>query len=161
MPRTHLLRFLPVALLSLAAWGWVAWTPARATAADAGSVAAEEELEHAMEAMNGCVKSWAKGIDATSRDKALEQVAKFQSNVLAAKLTTPPGTEKIEESKRAEYVAGFRAKLVGVLATSCQLESALIASDFAAANKAVKDLLQHKQEGHDVYAPDEHDPRGR
>ena len=158
MSRSLVFRCLSAAALGAAIWASLAWSPSRA--ADP-AVRAEEELEHAMEQMNGCVKAWAKGIDAAGRDKALEQVAKFQSNVLTAKLLTPPDTDKVEEAKRAEYLAGFRKKLVDVLAASCQLENALIANDFDAANRTVKDLLHLKKEGHDAYQPEDEHGHGR
>jgi hypothetical protein len=63
---------------------------------------------------------------------------------------------KIEEAKRAEFVAGYRRKLVDVLASSCKLEGALIDKNFEAANKVVKDeLLRLKKEGHDTYQDEE------
>jgi membrane-bound lytic murein transglycosylase B len=145
-------RLIPVALLAVAVCGFLAWSPVRASAAAAGSASEEEELEHAMEAMNGCVKAWAKGLDASNRDKALEQVAKFQTNVLVSKLQTPPEAAKVEDSKRAEFLTGFRRKLVDVLAASCKLETALIDNKFDDANKVVKqELLRLKKEGHDAY----------
>jgi hypothetical protein len=153
---------LALALVGAASFGLVAWTPARAQ--DPGKREHEEKggedaLEHAMESMNGALKSMLKGIDATSRDKALEQIAKFQSNLLTAKLLTPPMAEKIDAAKRPEFVAGYRRKLVDVLSASAKVEAAILDGKYDEANKVVKEeLTRLKKEGHDKYQEekDEH-----
>ena len=140
-------RSLPFVLLAAGSLALAAWIPVRAQ-----EPAASELLEHSMEQMNGALKALLKGIDASNRDKSLANLAKLQAGVVAAKAETPPMAATLEESKRPEFVAGFRRKLVEVLATSCRIETAILDGNYDDANKLVKDeLTRLKKEGHDTY----------
>jgi hypothetical protein len=155
MQRSKPSRVLALVVIAVAAVGSLAWSPApRATRA--GAAAAVEALEQSMEEMNSLLRALGKGLEEKNRDKALEQVSKFQTAVLVAKLRTPPEALKLEEAKRPEFVAGFRKKLIELLAVTCKLEMALLERQFDEANRLVKDELPRlKQEGHDAYQGDE------
>ena len=151
-------RSLPFFLLGAAALGLAAANAP--TSQEPGKheehAGGDEALEHAMEAMNGSLKALLKGVDANNKDKALEHVAKLQTNVLIAKLATPPMAEKLDAAKRPAFLAGYRHKLVDVLAASCKLEAAILDGKFDEANKVAKEeLTRLKKEGHDEYQEEE------
>ena len=150
-------RSVPFALVGIATLGLIAWIPARSQ--DKGEKGRPERgqehenpLEGDMNTMKAELRALGKGINAESRDKALERIANFQKAVLAAKLETPPNAADVPADKKAEYVAGFRRKLIEVLATSCKLETAVIDGKYDDATKIVtSDLKQLQTEGHDKY----------
>jgi len=150
-------RSVPFALLGAATLGLVAWIPARSQ--DKGergrperAQEKENALEGAMNTMKSEVRALGKGINAESRDKSLERIANFQKAVLAAKLETPPTAADVPADKKAEFLAGFRKKLIEVLAASCRLETAVLDGKYDDATKIVtSDLKQLQTEGHDKY----------
>jgi hypothetical protein len=153
-------RSVPFALVGAAMLGLIAWIPARSQdKQDKGEHGRPERgqekdspLEGDMNTMKAELRALGKGINAESRDKALERIANFQKAVLAAKLETPPTAAEVPADKKAEYVAGFRRKLIEVLATSCKLETAVIDGKYDDATKIVtNDLKQLQNEGHDKY----------
>lgn len=146
---------LTLVLVAGAAFGALAWRPAPSAAV---RVDEESPIHEHMETMNGAMRFFGRtGASAENRDKALEWIAKFQASVVACKVLTPETASKVEEAKRAEFVAGYRTMMVDVLATSCKLEKALMAGDYEAANKVAREELKAlKEAGHEKYEGDEH-----
>ena len=102
-----------------------------------------------MEQMNGCLKSLLKGINAETKDKALETLAKMQSAVLVAKLEKP-------HDLKPEELLGYRRMLVDLLALTCRVEGAVLDGKFDDANKLVKEeLTKLKKDGHDKFQKEE------
>ncbi len=146
---------LTLILVAGAAFGALAWRPAPAAVVLEGE---ESPIHEHMENMNAAMRFFGKtGASAENRDKALEWIAKFQTSVVACKTMTPATAEKIEEAKRAEFVAGYRTMMVDVLATSCKLEKALMAGKYDEANKIAREELKAlKDAGHEKYEGDDH-----
>lgn len=160
MSRSMLRRSVPFVLASAGAFGLIAWSPAASQ--DKGKPEKgpeqhergqkEEDLEGYMNTMKAELRALSKGITAENRDKSLERVANFERAVLAAKLETPPNAAALEGDKKAEFMNGFRKKLIEVLATACKLETAVIDGKYDDATKIVTvDLKQLQSEGHDKY----------
>ena len=158
--------FLAVGALAL---GLIAWTPAQEPGrpqrggGERREAAPVVDLEHSMESMNGALKGLSKGITAENKDRSLEQIARMQTGVVAAKSAVPPMAASIEEAKRAEFVVGYRRKLIEVLALTCKLESTVLDAKYDEANALVKDLSRLKGEGHDAYTEEkeEHEGHGK
>lgn len=140
-------KLLGLTLVAAAALGLAAALPATAPAVPSAVV--DGPLEEAMESMNGALKSLLKGVDASTKDKALENVARMQGAIVAAKVEKP-------KDLSAEELVGYRKLLVELLGATCKLEVALLDGKFDEANKIAKDeLTRFKKEGHDKYQKEE------
>lgn len=159
MSRASLFGFVPCALIAAASIGSLAWSPvvhAPTHFSLEARASTESPLAEAMETMNSAMRSMAKGIDAASRDKALENVAKMQAALLTAKLEKPAEAAKVEASKQAEFLGGYRKMMAQLLIATGQLEIALVDNQFVEANRVVKEeLLRLKKAGHDAYQGEE------
>jgi len=146
-------RSAPFILAGAAAFALAAFVPARRVTEPVDTVASsDDELEHAMEQMNAALKSLLKGVNADNRDAALEQIAKFQSGVLVAKLRKPASADKVAEKERPEFLADYRKTLVRVLTVTCETETAILEGKLDDANALIKNKLTGlKKEGHDKF----------
>lgn len=150
-------RVLPLFLLCTGFVASILWITAR----DAGAaphapsaviVPANDELEQSMRHMNSAAKALGKGITAENRDVALEQIAKFESALLSAKLHTPDTAEAIEASKRPAFVAEFRKALTEALKVACDVEIAILDGKYDEAQGLVRTGLGGlKKAGHDKF----------
>jgi hypothetical protein len=154
-------RVLSFGLVSLTVLGCAAWAllprASAAPLAAAGSPAAlDEELEEAMRDMNGALKSLGKGVDASTRDAALEALSRFEHAAITAKALTPGRAAKIDEKQRAEFVVGYRKTLVEALKLTLDAEVAILDGKYKDADEILKNkLMAIKKSGHDKYQEEE------
>lgn len=144
--RSIALRSLPVLLVAA---GFLAWSSARPAAA-AGP--ANDALEQAMGQMQQSMKALGKGISAETKTAALEELAKVQAALLAAKAETPDTAAAVDEKKRAEFVAEYRTTLLEALKLACDAEIAVVNDKFKDAEGILRGKLGSlKAEGHDKF----------
>jgi hypothetical protein len=140
------LRFaLPLVLLAAASLAAVAARPVATR---------NEEIEKAMGQMKEALEVLGKGIKADGKDAALEQLAKFQAAVIAAKAQVPDSASKVDEKKRGEFVAEFRKSLAQGLELACQAEIAVLDGKFKDADGIARNKLNAlKSAGHSKFNP--------
>lgn len=144
--RSIALRSLPVLLVAA---GFLAWSSARHAAA-AGP--ANDALEQAMGQMQQSMKALGKGISAETKTAALEELAKVQAALLAAKAETPDTAAAVDEKKRADFVAEYRTTLLEALKLACDAEIAVVNDKFKDAEGILRGKLGSlKAEGHDKF----------
>lgn len=140
-----------VVLAALAATSWLAL---HARAAQPAPVAADA-LEEAMHQIDGSLKALAKGITAETRDAAYAELAKRETALIAAKSQVPPSAEKVEEKKRAAFVADYRKALLETLKMACDAEVALADGKYKDAEKLIHNkIAAQKSAGHSKFKPD-------
>jgi len=159
------LRIAPLSVLLVASVsiGALALRP-DAPAANSALTADDSPIHDHMEVMNGAMRFFLKtGVTAENREKALEWTEKFQAAVVASKSLAPETAAKVEESKRAAFVADYRKMLVEVLASSCRLETAILDGKYEDATRVAREELgKLKKQGHDKFTEDEEEhERGR
>ncbi|HEX6881813.1 MAG TPA: cytochrome b562 [Planctomycetota bacterium] len=138
---------LPAVLLALPLLASLA--PARPTPATP-----DEALEQAMGQMSASLKTLEKGIEAGTAAAALEELARFEQAVIAAKAQVPPSAAGVDEKKRPEYVAEFRASLCEALKLACDAEIAVTRGKYKDAEKLVGKLDAAKSTGHGKFKKD-------
>ncbi|MBK8178745.1 MAG: hypothetical protein IPK67_07600 [Planctomycetes bacterium] len=115
----------------------------------------DEALSQAMHQMEQALEALGKGVKADNRDAQLAELAKFQSAVMTAKEKTPESAEKVEEKKRAAFVADYRKTLVEALQFSCAAETAILDGKFKEADTLVRNKLGGlKSTGHGKFKQD-------
>lgn len=127
----------------------LAWSSARAAPSNDTLGAAMGQMKDALEVLE-------KGIKADNRDAALEELAKFQTAVIAAKAQVPDSASKVDEKKRAEFVADFRASLAEALKLACDAEIAVVKGKYKDADSLVRNkLAATKSAGHSKFDPND------
>jgi hypothetical protein len=160
-------RGFPLGILVLAAIAVVLWSTAhRAVAAPAqlaplalGDVRPRRPMgtiPKSMHEMDDALKALAKPITAETRAAALESLAKFESAVIAAKAETPPSAAKVEETKRAAFVADYRKTLLEALKFACDAETAALDGKYKDADTLIRNKLGGlKSTGHSKFKGEE------
>ena len=116
--------------------------------------APDEALEQAMGQMSQSLKVLEKGIEAGTAAAALDELARFEQAVIAAKAQVPPSAAGVDEKKRPEYVAEFRASLCEALKLACDAEIAVTRGKYKDAEKLVGKLDAAKSTGHGKFKKD-------
>ncbi len=112
-------------------------------------------IESAMKQMSDALKTLEKGVTAANKAAALDELGKFESALIAAKGQVPDSAEKIEEKKRAAYVADFRKTLVATLRLALDAESAIADDKFKDADGLIRNkLAAQKSAGHSKFKPE-------
>jgi hypothetical protein len=115
--------------------------PTRSAAISAQDHDEETKLGEAMEGIRADMKGLGKGLDAKDQDAAWKAVCWLQTHLLAAKQELPAKASSIDEAKRPAFVAAFRSRIVELLKASCDVETAVLAGKFDAADKIVKEVM--------------------
>lgn len=115
----------------------------------------DEALKEAMHQMEQALESLGKGVKADNRDDALATLAKFEAAVMSAKEKTPPSAAKVEEKKRAAFVADYRKTLVEGLQFACAAELAILDGKYKEADTLIRNKLGGlKSAGHGKFKQD-------
>ena len=115
----------------------------------------DEALKEAMHQMEQALESLGKGVKADNRDEALATLAKFEAAVMSAKEKTPPSAAKVEEKKRAAFVADYRKTLVEGLQFACAAELAILDGKYKEADTLIRNKLGGlKSAGHGKFKQD-------
>lgn len=145
-------------LISSIALAAVAATTAFALRADAAPVGvdpAEAAIKQAMSQMNDALKVLAKGVTAETKAAALDELTKFETAVIAAKAQVPASAEKVDEKKRAAFVADYRKTLLETLKIACDAEAAIADGKYKDAEKLINNKLSaQKSAGHGKFKPE-------
>jgi hypothetical protein len=144
-------RSFPFAVLAAIALGVVVWSSSRR--AHAATLAPRNDpLEQAMGQMNEALKVLGKGITAENRAASLEELGKFETAVIAAKAQTPDTAAKVDEKKRAEFVADFRKQLCDAMRLALDAETAVLNGKYKDADALVRNKLEGlKSAGHSKF----------
>jgi len=137
----HLRAFaLPLVLLFAVASPSVR-TGAPAAESPQGHGEEDTPFAHAMEGIRADLKQLGKQLGAKDQAAAWKSVCSLQQHVLEAKLESPAKTESVPDAERPAFVAAFRTRLAALLKATCDLETAVLAGDFAAAEKIQKETI--------------------
>jgi hypothetical protein len=80
---------------------------------------------------------------------------KFETAVIAAKSLTPGSAAKVDEKKRAAFVADFRKTLIEALKFACDAEAAIADGKYKDAEKLINNKLSGvKSAGHSKFKED-------
>jgi hypothetical protein len=145
--------------LALAAVAATSWISLRATASPVAASTAvdptEAAIKQAMGQMNDALKVLAKGVNADNKAAALDELTKFETALIAAKALVPESAEKIDEKKRAAFVADFRKTLLETLKIACDAEAAIADGKYKDAEKLINNKLSaQKSAGHGKFKPE-------
>ena len=112
-------------------------------------------IEQAMKQISGSMKTLEKGVTAENQVAALEELAKLETAIVAAKGQSPDSAEKVDEKKRAAFVADFRKTLIATLRLALDAETAIADGKFKDADGLIKNkLAAQKSAGHSKFKPD-------
>jgi hypothetical protein len=127
-----------------------------APAADpAPAVAGNEAISKAMKDMNAALESLSKGVNPANKDASLADLAKFETAVLAAKGEVPASAAKVDEKKRAAFVAEYRKTLLEALKFAADAEAAIVDAKFKDADTLIRNKLGGlKSTGHGKFKTD-------
>lgn len=142
---------LPIACLCLAGLATAAWfSSSRAHAVEpAAPVGAIGDSMHKMEE---ALKALSKPVTAETRAASLEALANFETAVIAAKAETPESASKVDEKKRAAFVADYRKTLVDALKLACDAETAILNDKYKDADGLIRNKLGGmKSSGHSKF----------
>jgi hypothetical protein len=142
-----------IALASVAAAAWFTLhSSAGATAVAPALDPADAAIKQAMEQMNDAMKNLSKGITADNKAASLDELTKFETAVIAAKSQTPGSAAKVDEKKRAAFVADYRKTLLDALKTACDAEVAIADGKYKDADKLISNKLSGvKSAGHSKF----------
>jgi len=122
----------------------------------AATTARNQAIEQAMQQMNEAIKVLGKGVNAENRAASLDELAKFQTALMAAKSQTPDSAEKIEEKQRPAFVNEFRKQLIEGMQFSLNAEIAIVDGKYKEADTLIRNKLGAlKSAGHSKFKPDE------
>lgn len=112
-------------------------------------------IEQAMKQMSDALKVLEKGVTAENHAAALEELSKFETALVAAKGQVPDAAAKVEEKKRAAFVADYRKTLVATLRLALDAESAIADGKFKDADSLIRNkLVAQKSAGHSKFKPE-------
>ncbi len=133
-------RLLPLALFASCAALIGLWCLSR-TAHAVAMPPGNETIAKSMQQMNDALEALSKGITAANREAALEELAKFESAVIGAKAAVPASATKVDEKKRAAFVADYRKTLIDALDFAAAAERAVIDGKYKDADTLVRNKL--------------------
>ncbi len=142
--------------LALAAVAATSWLSLHAGANPVDPVdPSEAAIKAAMGQMNDALKVLAKGVTADTKAAALDELTKFETAVIAAKAQVPASAEKVDEKKRAAFVADYRKTLLETLKFACDAEAAIADGKYKDAEKLINNKLSaQKSAGHGKFKPE-------
>lgn len=132
------------------------------TVAVAAAEPVEATIEKSMREMNDALKALSKGVTADTRAAALDELGKFETALIAAKAATPDSAGKIDEKKKAAFVADFRKTLIDTLALACETEKLVVDGKYKDADAMIRNKLSAmKNTGHSKFKPEGGGPGGK
>ncbi len=152
MQRTPLVRrVLPI--VCLAALPCALWFCTRdASAAPRAVEPPNGSIEQAMKQISDAMKTLEKGVTAANKAAALEELGKLETALVAAKGQVPDSAAKVDEKKRAAFVADYRKTLIATLKLALDAETALADDKFKDADGLIKNkLAAQKSAGHSKF----------
>lgn len=152
MQRTPLLRrLLPIACL--AALPCALWLCTRdASAATRPIEPPNGSIEQAMKQIGDAMKTLEKGVTAANKAAALDELGKLETALVAAKGQVPDSASKVDEKKRAAFVADYRKTMIATLKLALDAETALADDKFKDADGLIKNkLAAQKSAGHSKF----------
>jgi hypothetical protein len=153
--KTRLVSIVLVAVPLALAAVWSSARLAHATAAPEPVLAGNAAIAKAMQDMNAALEVLSKGVNAANKDASLAELLKFETAVLAAKGEVPSSAEKVEEKKRAAFVAEYRKTLLEALKHAADAEAAIVDGKFKDADKLIGNKLSAlKSAGHSKFKTD-------
>ena len=112
-------------------------------------------LEQAMKQMSEALKTLEKGVSAENQAAALDELTKFENALIAAKGQVPDAAAKIDDKKRAAFVAEYRKTLVTTLRLALDAESAIVEGKYKDADGLIRNkLAAQKSAGHSKFKPE-------
>lgn len=149
--------FVPVFAITLVTA--VCWSTVRASASPSAATPmldpVDATIKQSMGQMSDALKALSKPITAENRDASLEELVKFETAVMAAKSLTPGSAAKVDEKKRAAFVADYRKTLIDALKFACDAEVAVAEGKFKDADKLINNkLAAMKSAGHSKFKED-------
>jgi hypothetical protein len=112
-------------------------------------------IEQSMKQMSDALKTLEKGVTAENHAAALDELSKFETALVAAKGQVPDSAAKVEEKKRAAFVADFRKTLVATLRLALDAEVAIADGKYKDADALIHNkLAAQKSAGHSKFKPE-------
>jgi hypothetical protein len=113
-------------------------------------------IEQAMKQISESLKALDKGITPENHAAMLDELSKLESAIIAAKSQTPDSATKVEEKKRAAFVADYRKMLVATLRLALDAETAIADGKYKDADALIRNkLAAQKSAGHSKFNPDQ------
>jgi hypothetical protein len=120
-------------------------------ASGSGSRRAHSPIETEMEKLDEAVDAVAEFLKKPDGDAPLGSVATAQAALHEAKQHVPATTEQQPESERAAFVKAYRLQINKAMRGLLDLEDALLAADWKAAEKVLGELQKQQKAGHDKF----------
>src|SRR5689334_6840384 len=112
-------------------------------------------LEQAMKQMSDALKTLEKGVTAENQAASLDELSKFETALVSAKGQVPDSAAKVDEKKRAAFVADYRKTLVATLRLALDAESAIADGKYKDADALIRNkLAAQKSAGHSKFKPE-------
>ena len=112
-------------------------------------------LEQAMKQMSDALKTLEKGVTAENQAASLDELSKFETALIAAKGQVPDAAAKVDDKKRAAFVADYRKTLVATLRFALDAESAIADGKYKDADGLIRNkLAAQKSAGHSKFKPE-------
>lgn len=120
--------------------------------ASAADPARDEVIDKAMDGLKDGMRALSKSLkDPAQNEASLKTLHEMQEQCMLAKLEKPD-LEKIEENKRREHIAGFRADMSRLLVGLCEMEIAVLEGKNEEAAAMIRSkLVPMRNQGHGKY----------
>jgi hypothetical protein len=132
--------------------------PLGARAAEHGD-GEDSPLHQGMEAMGKAMRVLNRGLKAedpaTEKEAMLAALQEMQEHAVAAKVLVPASVQALPEAERPARLAAFRADLAAAIVVMLEMERAILADNWTAANDSFAQMRDSRKEGHEKYNPDE------
>ena len=116
-----------------------------------GGRRAPSPIEAEMEKLDEAVDAVAEFLKKPAGDAPFASVAVAQAALHEAKQHVPNTTEQQPEGERAAFVKAYRLQINKTMRGLLDLEDALLAADWQAAEKVLGELQKQKKAGHDKF----------
>jgi Cytochrome b562 len=109
-------------------------------------------IEQAMKQIEDSLKQLEKGVTPENHAAMLDELSKLETAIIAAKGQVPGSAEKVEEKKRAAFVADYRKTLVATLRLALDAETAIADGKYKDADGLIRNKLSaQKSAGHSKF----------
>jgi hypothetical protein len=115
----------------------------------------DTKLAGIMQKMRGDMKRLRPQLESKDQAAAWKTVCSIQQHILEIKQESPEMAQGKSEAERPAFVNAFRAKISELLKTTCDLEAAVLASQFDEAEKVLRNMIGPMQKaGHKQFRND-------
>lgn len=112
------------------------------------------DLAKQMEVIDDGMKKLRRSLRKPDQNEAsLDTIAKIEAAAVACKSMTPSLATTMPSDQQAPFVADFRKRMVALLESMCNMESAVLDGDNAKAQDIYKQMKQEEEDGHDKFMP--------